>query len=216
VSDRRFYELPVEAARRSAPAALRNVGPIGDVLAEWLPGEGLVLELASGTGEHGLAFARRFPSHQWQPSDSADEALASIEGWRAGGPLNLRAPLRLDAASPDWPIAAAEAMVAINLVHISPWETALGVLDGAAGVLDGAARVLPPGGPLILYGPWIEDRVATAPSNLAFDADLRARDPRWGLRSLTAFAREAEARGLVLEQRRAMPANNIMVKLSRH
>lgn len=205
----RFYEAPVEAARRSAPAALRNVGPIGEVLAEWLPGEGLVLELASGTGEHGLAFARRFPRVQWQPSDSADEALASIEGWRAGGPLNLRAPLRLDAASPGWPIAAAAAIVAINLVHISPWETALGLLDGAA-------RVLPPGGPLILYGPWIEDGVSTAPSNLAFDADLRARDPRWGLRNLADFARESEARGLFLEERRAMPANNIMVKLSRH
>jgi len=209
VSDPRFYELPVESARRSAPAALRNVGPIGGVLAEWLPGEGLVLELASGTGEHGLAFARRFPSHQWQPSDSADESLRSIEAWSDGGPPNLLAPLRLDAASPGWPIAAADAIVAINLVHISPWETALGVLDGAA-------RILASGGPLILYGPWIEDSVATVPSNQLFDMDLRARDPRWGLRSLTGFAREAEARGLILEQRRTMPANNIMVKLSRH
>jgi hypothetical protein len=209
VSGRRFYEAPVEAGRRSAPAASRNVGPIGEVLAEWLPAEGLVLELASGTGEHALAFARRFPALAWQPSDSADEALASIEAWRAEGPPNLLPPLRLDAAEQDWPIARADALVAINLVHISPWEAALGLLDGAA-------RILPTGAPLILYGPWIEDDVPTVPSNQLFDTDLRARDPRWGLRNLPDFRREAEARGLFLEQRRAMPANNIMVKLGRH
>jgi len=209
VSERRFYEAPVEAGRRTAPAALRNVGPIGEVLAEWLPAEGLVLELASGTGEHALAFARRFPTLQWQPSDAADEALASIEAWRTAGPRNLLPPLHLDAANPDWPIARADAIVAINLVHISPWETALGLLDGAS-------RILGRGAPLILYGPWIEDDVATVPSNQLFDMDLRARDPRWGLRNLTDFSREAKARGLFLEQRRAMPANNIMVKLSRH
>lgn len=209
MSERRFYEAPGEAGRRSAPAASRNVGPIGEVLAEWLPAHGLVLELASGTGEHGLAYARRFPALQWQPSDAADEALASIEAWRADGPPNLLAPLRLDAADPLWPIDRADALVAFNLVHISPWETALGLLDGAA-------RLLAPGAPLILYGPWIEDDVPTVPSNQVFDMDLRARDAQWGLRNLGDFTREAEARGLVLEERRAMPANNIMVKLARH
>jgi hypothetical protein len=207
--ERRFYEAPGEAGRRSAPAASRNVGPIGEVLAEWLPAHGLVLELASGTGEHGLAYARRFPALQWQPSDAADEALASIEAWRADGPPNLLAPLRLDAADPLWPIDRADALVAFNLVHISPWETALGLLDGAA-------RLLAPGAPLILYGPWIEDDVPTVPSNQVFDMDLRARDAQWGLRNLGDFTREAEARGLVLEERRAMPASNIMVKLARH
>ncbi|MDP9163981.1 MAG: class I SAM-dependent methyltransferase, partial [Pseudomonadota bacterium] len=126
--ERRFYEAPGEAGRRSAPAASRNVGPIGEVLADWLPAHGLVLELASGTGEHGLAYARRFPALQWQPSDASDEALASIEAWRADGPPNLLAPLHLDAADPLWPIYRADALVAFNLFHISPWETALGLL----------------------------------------------------------------------------------------
>lgn len=199
----------VTDARRSAPAALRNVGPIGDVLAAWLPSAGVVLELASGSGEHALAFARRFPSLRWQPSDAAEEALGSIAAWRANGPENLLAPLRLDAALPDWPINRADALLAINLVHISPWETALGLLDGAA-------RLLAPGAPLILYGPWLEEHVPTAPSNFAFDADLRARDPCWGLRLVSDFVREAEVRGLFLAERRAMPANNIMLKLARH
>lgn len=209
MSDRRFYEAPVDAAKRSAPAALRNVGPIGDVLAEWLPASGLTLELASGTGEHGVAFARRFADIEWQPSDASDEALASIKTWREDGPTNLLAPLEIDAAASDWAIGHADAMVAINLVHISPWATALGLLDGAA-------RLLPAGGPLILYGPWIEDGVATVPSNQVFDMDLRARDLRWGLRNLSDFVREAKARGLDLADRRAMPANNIMLRFDRH
>jgi hypothetical protein len=208
VSDRRFYEAQVDAAKRSAPAALRNVGPIGDVLAQWLPSHGVVLELASGTGEHGLAFARRFAGVAWQPSDASDEALASIAAWRGEGPANLIEPLRIDAAETDWPIASADAMVAINLLHISPWETALGLLDGAA-------RLLPAGGPLILYGPWIEEGVATVPSNQVFDMDLRARDPRWGLREVSGFASEAKGRGLDLADRRVMPANNIMLRFDR-
>ena len=205
----RFYESPSDEPRRSAPAALRNVEPIGDLLAEWFPANGLVLELASGTGEHGLAYATRFPAIIWQPSDVDPAALASIEAWRGAGLPNLRAPLSIDAASADWPIAVADAVVAFNMVHISPWETALGLLDGAA-------RILSPGAPLILYGPWIEQDVATVPSNQVFDMDLRARDPRWGLRNLADFAREAKARSLFLDDRRAMPANNIMVKLVRH
>ncbi len=209
MSDRRFYEAPVDAVKRSAPAALRNVGPIGDVLAKWLPASGLILELASGTGEHGVAFARRFAGIEWQPSDASDEALASIKAWREDGPTNLLAPLEIDAAVSGWAIDHADAMVAINLVHISPWATALGLLDGAA-------RLLPAGGPLLLYGPWIEDGVATAPSNQVFDMDLRARDPGWGLRNLSDFVREVKARGLNLADRRAMPANNIMLRFDRH
>jgi SAM-dependent methyltransferase len=208
VSDRRFYEAPVDAVKRSAPAALRNVGPIGDVLAEWLPASGLVLELASGTGQHGLAFARRFGQIEWQPSDASDEALASIAAWREAGPDNLLAPIRIDAAANDWPIERADAMIAINLLHISPWETALGLLDGAA-------RLLAPGGPLILYGPWIEEGLATVPSNQVFDMDLRARDSRWGLREVSLFASEAKGRGLDLAERRVMPANNIMLRFER-
>ena len=208
MNDRRFYEGPVEASKRSAPAALRNVDLIGDVLAEWLPASGAVLELASGTGEHALAFAWRFPTIEWQPSDAASEALASIAAWREGGPANLLSPIFVDTASIDWEVGPVDALLSVNMVHISPWASALGLLDGAA-------RLLAVGGPLILYGPWIEEGVETAPSNLAFDADLRARDPQWGLRTVEAFAREAELRGLILVSRQAMPANNIMLRFAR-
>jgi hypothetical protein len=191
--------------RRQAPAAARNVGPIGDVLADWLPPIGVVLEIASGTGEHALAFARRFPHVDWQPSDPDPQALASIEAWQEEGPANLVPPRRLDVFDPDWPVGEAEAILCINMVHISPWEASLGLIEGAA-------RLLPRGAPLILYGPWLEDDVETAPSNLAFDQSLKARDPRWGLRRVEDFAAEAALRGFVLAGRRAMPANNIMLR----
>lgn len=188
-----------------SPAAERNAGPIGDILCKWLPPGGLVLEVASGSGEHALAFARRFPQLCWQPSDPDPAALASIETWRAeDGLANLLPPLRLDVAAHEWPVAAADAVLSINMVHISPWEASLGLLDGAA-------RLLPPGGPLILYGPWIVEGQETAPSNLLFDADLRRRNASWGLRRVAAFAEEAAKRGLGLEAERAMPANNRML-----
>ena len=195
-------------ARREAPAAARNVESIGDVLAEWLPASGTVLEIASGTGEHALAFARRFPQLEWQPSDPDSEALVSIAAWGERGPANLRRPVKIDAAPPAWPIDRADALLNINMIHISPWAATLGLLDGAA-------RMLAPGAPLILYGPWIEPDVATAPSNLAFDASLRERDSRWGLRHTDVFATEAFARGLVFDARRAMPANNLMLRFVR-
>ncbi len=194
--------------RRTAPAAARNVGPIGDVLAEWLPRSGLVLEIASGTGEHALAFARRFPDLYWQPSDPDPLALASIEAWRRDGPAHLRASLRIDAAIPAWPMDHADAILCINMIHISPWASALGLLDGAA-------RLLSPGGPLILYGPWIMDDVETADSNLAFDADLKARDSEWGLRSLSDFQVAASDRGMSFKERRTMPVNNVMLLFRR-
>jgi SAM-dependent methyltransferase len=205
--ERRFYEAPAAGALRSAPAALRNRQPIAEVLREWLPERGLVLELASGTGEHGAFFAERFPGLEWQPSDVHPEALASIAARRAEAGLpNLRAPLRIDAASPDWPVAQADAVLSINMVHISPWRSALGLLDGAA-------RLLAPGAPLILYGPWLIDGVAAAASNLAFDADLKARDPEWGLRRVEDFAAAAAERGFALRETRPMPANNLMLLL---
>ncbi|MBA2466326.1 MAG: DUF938 domain-containing protein, partial [Sphingomonas sp.] len=201
VTDRRFYDEPDhDGGCRSAPAVARNRKPIAHVLADWLPSQGLVLEIASGTGEHALAFARLFPNLRWQPSDPDPLALISIEAWRGGGPRNLRPPLAIDAASPDWPIDRADAVLCINMVHISPWASALGLLDGAA-------RSLNPGAPLILYGPWTIKGVETAPSNLAFDADLKSRDPRWGLRSLDEFKIEAAERGFSFEQCRMMPAN---------
>ena len=194
--------------RRVAPAAARNVDAIGDVLADWLPASGLILEIASGTGEHALAFAKRFPNIDWQPSDPDPLALASIAAWRGEGLSNLLSPLRIDAAAPDWPIDRAAAILCVNMVHISPWESALGLLDGAA-------RLLVPGAPLILYGPWIVEGVETAPSNLAFDADLKACDSRWGLRSLAEYCSEAEQRGIALVECRAMPANNVIILLRR-
>lgn len=206
---RRFYEAPAAGERRSAPAALRNRDFIADVLGDWLPPRGLVLEIASGTGEHAVHFAERFPTLQWQPTDIHPDALTSIAAWRQAADLpNVREPLVLDAASADWPIDAADAVLSINMVHISPWRSALGLLDGAR-------QLLPAGGPLILYGPWINDDVPTAPSNLDFDADLKRRDPEWGLRRVEEFADEAEKHGLELIETRQMPANNMMLLLRR-
>jgi len=176
-------------------------------LRDWLPKRGRVLEIASGTGEHAAWFAERFGGLTWQPSDVHPDALASIAAWReAAGLPNLLEPVQLDAAAPDWPVDSADAIVSINMVHISPWTAALGLLDGAA-------RLLGPGAPLILYGPWISAGVATAPSNLAFDVDLKARDPDWGLREVEVFGAAARERGLALIETRAMPANNLMLLL---
>ena len=203
----RFYEATAKGPKRSAPAAVRNREPIAEVLAEWLPASGLVLEIASGTGEHAAYFAERFPAFQWQPSDIHPDALASIGAWRDSSHLsNLLAPLPIDAAAPDWPIERADALLSINMVHISPWVSALGLLDGAA-------RLLRSGAPLILYGPWISDDAATATSNLAFDADLKRRNPEWGLRKVEEFASAARERGVELESTRPMPANNLMLLL---
>jgi hypothetical protein len=201
----RFYEAPAAGALRSAPAALRNREPIAEVLTDWLPPSGRVLEIASGTGEHAVFLAERFPALDWQPSDVHPDALGSIAaGQREAGLPNLRQPLVIDAASSDWPIDRADAVLNINMVHISPWSSALGLLDGAA-------RLLAAGAPLIVYGPWLRPGIETAASNLAFDADLKRRDPRWGLRRVEDFAAEAEARGLDLAATRAMPANNLML-----
>jgi hypothetical protein len=228
MSDRgRFYEAPASGARRSAPAAGRNREPIAEVLRDWLPSRGAVLEIASGTGEHVTYFAERFPALEWQPSDVHPDALASIAAWREGTRLpNFRAPLVIDAAAPDWPVDRNEAnsgigdgsrdalsrvkgedsticaVLCINMVHISPWSTALGLLDGSS-------RVLARAGALILYGPWLQAGVPSAPSNLAFDRDLKARDPEWGLRLVEDFETAALKRGFVLEAGRAMPANNL-------
>ncbi|HVL30315.1 MAG TPA: DUF938 domain-containing protein [Sphingomicrobium sp.] len=208
MSERRFYEA-MEGGRRTAPTVQRNREPIAEVLRDWLPSSGLVLEVASGTGEHVAFFAAQFPHLDWQPSDTDPLALSSIEAHQADSGLgNLRQPVVLDVIMPRWPVDAADAVLSINMVHISPWAAALGLLDGAE-------RVLGPGAPLILYGPWIVPGVETAPSNLAFDADLKARDPEWGLRRVDDFEREAAARGLQLADQRAMPANNRMLRFIR-
>ncbi len=176
MAEERFYEDFLAGQRRSAPAAIRNREPIADVLAEWLPPRGLVLEIASGTGEHVVHFAQRFPALEWQPSDIHMDSLASIEAWRASSRLgNILEPIVLDAASANWPVSRIDAMLSINMVHISPWASALGLVDEAA-------RLLPPGAPLVLYGPWLKGDGPTASSNLDFDADLKHRNADWGLR----------------------------------
>lgn len=188
--------------RLRSPAAERNVGPIARVLTEWLPESGLVLEIASGSGEHAVAFAHRFPDLEWQPSDPDEEALRSIAAAQdEEGASNLHPPLRIDVREPDWGVEAADVVLAVNMVHIAPWSASIGLLEGAA-------ALLPPSGRLILYGPWLVDGEPTAPSNLAFDADLRRRNPAWGLRRVSDFAAEADLRGFDLSDQRAMPANN--------
>ena len=206
MSDHRFYEAPAgRDARRSAPAALRNREPIAEVLADWLPASGIVLEVASGAGEHAVWFAERFPELTWQPSETHPDALASIHAWREEASLpNLRPPVIVDAATPKWPLESADVVLNINMVHISPWAASVGLIAGAA-------RLLPANGPLILYGPWLKDDIETAPSNLDFDANLKGRDPRWGLRRVEDFAAAAADKGFQLADWRQMPANNLML-----
>jgi hypothetical protein len=191
--------------RRSAPHVARNAGPIVDVLAEILPARGMVLELASGTGEHILHFAQKFPKLLWQPSDPEPAALRSIEAWRAeSGLFNLLPAISLDARAADWPVPQADAILCINMIHISPWAA-------TAGLMRGAGRLLEEGAPLYLYGPYRRAGVETAPSNEAFDESLKARDPEWGLRELDAVEAEAGKQGLQLDRIVEMPANNLSV-----
>ena len=189
--------------KRHAPAAGRNREPIAAVLTEELPSSGLVVEVASGTGEHAVHFARTFPRLQWQPSDPDPAALESVAAWREAVRLpNLLPPIRLDASDPAWPVASADAVLCINMIHISP-------VAATVGLVTGAARLLAPGSPLVVYGPFFEEGVETAPSNLAFDASLQARDPEWGLRSVEWLDRVASEQGFRRSRRVAMPANNL-------
>lgn len=193
--------------KQHAPATLRNRKAIAEVLARELPRAGRVLEIASGTGEHAVFFAEYFPMLEWQPTDPSSEALASIMAYHADyAGENLAAPLLLDACAPDsWRVPAADAIVCINMVHISPWEATLGLFSGAARLLG------PSSGPLVLYGPYLEDGAETAPSNLDFDASLKARNSGWGLRHAEALDELAATHGMARSARYALPANNIML-----
>jgi hypothetical protein len=192
-------------ARRIAPHVARNAAPITEVLRGVLPASGLVLEIASGSGEHAVHFARAFPDLSFQPSDPDSVALLSIEAWAAGEALpNLLAPIKLDAASADWPVERADAVLCINMVHISPWFA-------TEGLLGGAARILAAGAPLYLYGPYRQQDFQTAPSNEAFDLSLKSRNPEWGLRNLEDVVAEAGRHRLTLERVVPMPANNLSV-----
>lgn len=192
-----------------APAVARNREPILAVLRRVLPSSGRVLEIASGSGEHARFFAAALPHLTWQPSDSDPRARASIAAFRdAGAPPNLLPPIALDASAAEWPVAGAAAVVCINMIHIAPWSA-------CEGLMAGAARILPQGGVLYLYGPYKEEGRHTAPSNAAFDADLRARDPRWGVRDLGEVIALAHRHGLMHRETVAMPANNRSVVFRR-
>jgi len=189
----------------TAPAAERNKGPILTVLKGVLPASGLVLEIASGTGQHIVHFAEAMAHLTWQPSDPDPDLRASIRAWIAqSGLSNVRAPLALDVCRQPWPIAAADAVVCINMVHIAPWPA-------TPALMAGAARLLPATGVLVLYGPYRRDGQHTAPSNEAFDQQLRASNPDWGVRDLEAVVGVAASHGLALQDVIAMPANNLCV-----
>ena len=197
-------------ARRFAPATERNRGPILEVLRGRLPAEGLVLEIASGTGEHVVHFAAALPQLAFQPSDPDPDNRASIVAWIGhSGVANVRAPIDLDAAAARWTIdPRPAAILCINMVHISPWTATLGLMRNA-----GVA--LPSGGTLYLYGAFKRGGVHTAPSNVAFDEGLRARNPEWGVRDLEAVIEVAATAGLVLADTIEMPANNLSIVLRR-
>lgn len=191
--------------KRQAPAVARNRQPILDILRRYLPKHGLVLEIASGTGEHAAFFAAACPDLVFQPSDPDPDARASIAAWQTESDLpNLRAPLALDVAQPHWPVATADAILCINMLHISPWSS-------AEALLAGAARTLPPGGMLYLYGPYRRAGQPTTASNEAFDADLRRRNSAWGLRQLEDVVALAAAAGIAHRETIEMPANNLSV-----
>ncbi|HWE47943.1 MAG TPA: DUF938 domain-containing protein [Caulobacteraceae bacterium] len=189
---------------RTSPSSARNRDPILAVLRMCLPLSGLVLEIASGAGEHAVHIAAALPRVIWQPSDPDPEALASIAAWRETAALpNLLEPLQLDATAPQaWPVEHADAMVNINMIHISPWSA-------TEGLMAGAGQILPADGVLYLYGPYLEAGVETAQSNLDFDESLKRRNPAWGLRRLEEVQLLASRHGLAFEERVAMPANNL-------
>lgn len=192
-----------------SPAADRNKQPILEVLRRVLPAQGMALEIASGTGQHAAWFAAGLPGWRWQPTEADAALLPGIAGWTAGLP-NVEPPLLLDVMATQWPSAAKpftqrfDAIFCANLLHIAPWPV-------CAALMQGAARHLAPGGVLVTYGPYVEDGVPTAPSNTAFDESLRRRDPAWGIRRLEEVAAQAQAAGLVLRERHAMPANNLLL-----
>jgi hypothetical protein len=189
-------------AKHHAPAAARNREPIREVLARELPPHGTVLEIASGSGEHAIHFARAFPDLAWQPSDASEAALASIAAWRAEARLaNLRSPVALDVTAAAWPVTHADAILCINMIHVSPWQATLGLFAGAG-------RLLEPGALLYLYGPYRFGGAFTAASNAEFDRSLRARDPLWGVRDVDDLEAAARSHRLILRDTIAMPANN--------
>ncbi|GLS01614.1 SAM-dependent methyltransferase [Brevundimonas denitrificans] len=204
---------PLAAAPRGAlasPAVARNTGPILEVLRAHMPARGRVMEIAAGSGEHAAAFAGALPGLDWTPSDPSAEARASIAAWAAAASLpNLSPPLALDVLdAATWPAGLLQAVVCINMIHISPWAATEGLM-----ALAGSRLAV--GGLLVLYGPYREAGVPLAASNAAFDESLKSRDPAWGLRDRVAAAAAEKAEGLALTRRIGMPANNLMLLFRR-
>jgi SAM-dependent methyltransferase len=199
----------LEDGRWLAPAAERNQAPILAELNRILPSAGLVLEVASGTGEHIVHFASALPGLTWQPSDPDATFRRSIEAWIAKeAPANVRMPVYLDVLRLPWPVTQADVVLCINMIHVSPWAA-------TQALLDGAKRILPAGGVLFLYGPYRRFGQHTAPSNAAFDEQLRTSDPEWGLRDLEAVTELARAAGFRLSDVVDMPSNNFSVVFRR-
>jgi SAM-dependent methyltransferase len=193
-------------ARPFSAAAERNLPPILEALRPHLQDTGLALEVASGTGQHAAGFARALPQWTWQPTDTHNDALEAIRAWTHDVP-NVRPPTLLDVCNGPWPEAtsgAVDLVFCANMLHISPWAT-------CAALMQGASQQLKPGGLLAVYGPFLEADVPTAPSNLAFDADLRQRNPAWGIRTLEAVHQAAAAAGLTGPTRIVMPSNNLLL-----
>ncbi|MEZ5740412.1 MAG: DUF938 domain-containing protein [Burkholderiaceae bacterium] len=200
-------EVPSDppAGARSSAAARRNREPVLKVLASWAASGERVLEIASGTGEHVLHFATAMPAVAFQPSDPDPAARASIDAWRqAAGLANVAPALDLDVGRRPWPVEPPDLVLCLNMIHIAPWQAAIDLFAGASQVLDA-------GGRLLLYGPFLQREVPTAPGNLAFDADLRARNPQWGLRDLADVRALATAAGMGAPRVVPMPANNLLV-----
>ncbi|MEO7640270.1 MAG: DUF938 domain-containing protein [Ramlibacter sp.] len=205
---------PPPPAAPFSGAADRNKEPILAQLRQLLPARGSALEIASGTGQHAAWFAPALPGWRWLPTDADAGNLDAIRAWTQACP-NVREPLHLDVMAAQWPGAGPalderfDLVYCANLLHIAPWQVCAGLMRGCAGQLA-------PGGALVTYGPYLEDGVATAEGNLAFDRSLRARNPLWGIRRLEAVAQEAGRAGLHLVQRHAMPANNLLLAFRRH
>ncbi len=199
----------LQMMKEHAPSTLRNRDPILDVLKRVLPSEGLVLEVASGSGEHASYFAQHLSGLTWQPSARDADDRASIRAWAEDvGSENLLDPVDLDVLNQQWPVEKATAIVCSNMVHISPWQVSVALIAGAG-------RILTAGGVLYLYGPYKINGTHTAPSNKAFDENLRNRDPEWGIRDLENVITEAAVHGLAHVETVAMPANNQSVIFKR-
>lgn len=192
--------------KKHAPATERNRDPIAKILKQELPPRGTVLEIASGTGEHAVHFAGQLPTIRWQPSDPDPDAAASIAAYRDDyGGENLLEPVIIDASEGNWPVTAADAVVCINMIHISPWAATIGLFTGSSGLLSGADA------PLILYGPYFEEDAEPALSNLDFDSSLKSRNRQWGIRQISDVDAVAKQQGFERAARHEMPANNLML-----